>query len=174
MLEFAEEATNSLDQDLLLLAKGLHNKEVKQRMRQYEKFLDGPMAELTDFATKYGERIREALSNFTTGPATYIPGAQIAGDKLRTFSDKPTISGPLVCQLCEANFTTEKDFARHKIADHAGEVEYRKRVLYLMAEAGPRPITAQEKRIIVQNFARFQQYCRLGSPHRLKRCCSAC
>ena len=76
---------------------------------------------------------------------TYVPGSEIDGDELRTFRDKPILSGPLVCQLCEADFTNEKDFARHKISDHAGDNEYRTRVLYLMAEAGPRPITAQEK-----------------------------
>ena len=47
--------------------------------------------------------------------------------------------------------------------DHGGENEYRKRVLYLMAEAGHRPITGQEKRIMVQNFAHFQQWCFPGS-----------
>ena len=57
----------------------------------------------------------------------------------------------------------EEDFARHKEKHHAGEKEYRKRVLFLMAEAGCLPITAQEKRLMVQNFAHFQQFCHPGS-----------
>ena len=85
------------------------------------------------------------------------------GDELRVFSERPVVTGPLVCRLCETDFVTEQDFARHKQQEHAGEQEYRKRVLYLMAEAGCRPITAQEKRLMVQNFAHFQQFCHPGS-----------
>ena len=70
---------------------------------------------------------------------------------------------PAASQLCESDSLTEEDFARHKLEHHAGEAEYRKRVLYLMAETGCRPITAQEKRIMVQNFAHFQQFCHPGS-----------
>ena len=66
----------------------------------------------------------------------------------------------MVCLLCESDFTTEKDLARHLESAHAVLPEYRKRVLHLMAEAGSRPLTGQEKRLIVQNFSRFQQYCR--------------
>ena len=68
-----------------------------------------------------------------------------------------------MCQLCEFDSVTEKDFARHKQQAHAGEAECRKRVLFLMAETGCRPIAAQEKRLMVQNFAHFQQFCHPGS-----------
>ena len=64
-----------------------------------------------------------------------------------------------MCQLCDADFISEKSFSEHKKQCHAGECEYRKRVLYLMEGQGCRPITGQEKRIMVQNFAHFQQYC---------------
>ena len=94
---------------------------------------------------------------------------------------RPVVSGPLVCQFCESDFLTEEDFARHKFEHHAGEAEYRKRVLYLMAETGCRPITAQEKRIMVQNFAHFQQFCHPGSKanrfsggQEVPRCEAAC
>ena len=73
------------------------------------------------------------------------------------------LSGPLVCQLCDADFITEREFGKHKDCEHAGEKEYRKRVLYLVSKAGCRPITGQEKRIMVQNFARFQQFSRPGA-----------
>ena len=92
-----------------------------------------------------------------------MPGDEILGDALRSFVNEPTITGPLVCQLCDATFLYDGDFAQHKQKVHAGENEYRKRVLWLMEESGCRPITGQEKRMIVQNFAHFQQFSRPGA-----------
>ena len=93
----------------------------------------------------------------------------------------PLICGPLVCQLCEAEFVYDDDFASHQIADHAGESEYRKRVLWLLQQRGCQPITAQEKRLMVHNFVAFQQFSRIGSGgntfHRgpeVPRCEAAC
>ena len=57
----------------------------------------------------------------------------------------------------------DADFAAHKEKVQSGENEYRKRVLFLMEQAGNRPVTGQEKRIIVQNFAHFQQFSRPGA-----------
>ena len=54
------------------------------------------------------------------------------GNQLRVFSERPVLTGPLVCQLCESDFVADEDFARHKQQHHAGEAEYRKRVLFLM------------------------------------------
>jgi len=110
----------------------------------------------------FKERVERALT-MPQGKATYVPGDEIEGEELRSFSDKPILSPPLVCQLCEAGFLTESAFTDHKKHEHGGDNEYRKRVLFLMAEAGHRPITAQEKRIMVQNFAHFQQYCHPGA-----------
>ena len=76
--------------------------------------------------------------------ACYVPGDQIAGDQLRTFNDQPILAPPVVCQLCDAGFVSESQFQQHLLHDHGGENEYRKRVLYLMMEAGHRPISAQE------------------------------
>ena len=163
MQAFADEACNKLEQELLILSCGDRTRSLLRRLKQYKDFVQDAASKDTEFAKKYAERILQVASSSSPGPATYIPGDEVAGEELRSFSDKPILSGPLVCQLCEADFTNEKDFDRHKKADHGGEHEYRKRVLFLMAEAGPRPITAQEKRIIVQNFARFQQYCRPGA-----------
>ena len=42
-------------------------------------------------------------------------------------------------------------------------MEYRKRVLFLMEERGTTPMTGQEKRLVVQNFAHFQQFSRPGA-----------
>ena len=67
------------------------------------------------------------------------------------------IVGPLVCHLCEdATLLYDADFAAHKDKVHSGENEYRKRVLFLMEQAGSRPVTGQEKRLIAQTFAHFQ------------------
>ena len=63
------------------------------------------------------------------------------GKRLRVFSEQPVITGLLVCQLCKSEFVSEEDFTRHKQQDNAGEAEYRKRVLFLMAESGCSPIT---------------------------------
>ena len=93
-----------------------------------------------------------------------MPGEEIEGDSLRSFSMDPIITGPLVCQLCDnTSFLYDADFAKHKDNVHSGECEYRKRVLFLMEHSGCRSITGQEKRIIVQNFAHFQQFSRPGA-----------
>ena len=74
------------------------------------------------------------------------------------------MSGPIVCQLCDnVNFLYDEDFAQHQRNVHCGVNEYRKRVLFLQQQRGPRAITGEEKRIIVQNFAHFQQFSRPGA-----------
>ena len=79
-----------------------------------------------------GEQVLEAAAR-ATSVACYVPGAEIVGDSLRTLSKEPIISGPLVCQLCDdRTFAYDADFAAHKENVHAGENEYRKRVLFLM------------------------------------------
>ena len=116
---------------------------------QYKDFIANPAAQTTDFAQKYKQRIL-AASQAPTSKGTYVPGDGIHGDELRTFADEPIICGPLVCQLCDKDFISEKSFADHKKTAHAGESEYRKRILYLYSERGCRPITAQEKRLMVE------------------------
>ena len=74
------------------------------------------------------------------------------------------MTSPLVCHLCDdATFLCDEDFANHKEKVHSGENEYRKRVLFLMEQSGSRPITGQEKRTIVHNFAYLQQFSRPGA-----------
>ena len=46
-------------------------------------------------------------------------------------------------QRASSDFLTDENFARHKFEHHAGEAEYRKRVLCLMAETGRRPIASE-------------------------------
>ena len=73
------------------------------------------------------------------------------------------ICGPLVCRLCNEDFISERSFVDHQKSCHGGESECRKRVVYLLTQDGYRPITGQEKRLMVQNFAHFQQYCNPGA-----------
>ena len=176
---FADEAENRLDQDLLLLASGTRTRDLQRRLKQYKTFLADADVANTEFAQKYKERLLNAAAQ--PGVGTFVPGSEIDGDELRTFADDPIISGPLVCQLCDADFISEKSFSEHKTHCHAGDREYRKRVLYLMEEQGCRPITGQEKRIMVQNFSHFQQYCYPGAKgnyfaegEEVPRCEAAC
>ena len=87
----------------------------------------------------------------------YVPGDEIRGEELHKFSDEPRLSAPLRCSLCGAGFLDEISFVRHVEAMHGPYPEYRKRVLFKMEEAGPRAITGEEKRLMVQNFNHFQQ-----------------
>ena len=118
----------------------------------------------------YKERLDLAMQR-TDGPRTFVPGEGIRGDSLRTFDANPVLTAPLVCQLCDEGFTLDRHFAQHIQTEHvldvhdvsSAEREYRKRVLYLMSLEGCRPITGQEKRIILQNCAHFQQFSRPGA-----------
>ena len=79
-------------------------------------------------------------------------------------SDDPLITSPLVCQLCDdASVVYGADFDAHKEKVHSGENEYREQVISLMEQSGCRPTTGQEKRLIVGNFAHFQQFSRPGA-----------
>ena len=131
-------------------------------MARYKAYMTDAALQNMPFVQESKDRVLQAASS-SAGPSQYIAGAEIDGDELRVFADQPIFCGPLVCQLCDANFVDESSFASHQTASHGGELEYRKRVLYLMEQSGNRPITAQEKRIMVQNFAHFQQFSRPGS-----------
>ena len=122
-----------------------------------------PAALQIDFVQQYKDQVsRAAAASCVLTP--YVAGDEIQGDALRSFSEDPIISGPLVCHLCEdATFMSDADFAAHKKLVHSGENEYCKRVLFLMEQSGSRPITGQEKRIMIQNFAYFQQFSRPGA-----------
>ena len=116
-----------------------------------------------DVVQKYKEVLTLATQTFS-GCGCYVPGDTIEGDALRSFASEPIISGPIVCQLCDnLNFLYDNDFALHQTKVHCGMNEYRKRVLFLQEQCGPRAITAEEKRIIVQDFAHFQQFSRPGA-----------
>ena len=160
---FAEEAANRLEQDLLMASSGMRTKQVMRRIRRYKKFFDEPALQQNELVLQYKAQMDQASQTFT-GCGCYVPGDTIEGDELRTFASQPRISGPIVCQLCDdATFLYEDDFSTHQKNVHCGVNEYRKRVLFLLEQCGPRAITAEEKRLIVQNFAHFQQFSRPGA-----------
>ena len=104
-----------------------------------------PALQQTSLVLHFKHRVNAAAAVALWLPQ-YVPGMAINGDALREFSSTPLLCDPLVCQLCEAEFLYDDDFASHQLTDHAGESEYRKRVLYLLQQRGCQPITAQEKR----------------------------
>ena len=160
---FHEEAANRFEQDLLMAMNGIRPQHVLRRIARYKKYMTHPGALEMDVVQKYKEQVLEAAAASDVLPP-YVAGCEIQGDALRTFSEEPIMTGPLVCHLCDdASFLYDEDFAKHKEKVHSGENEYRKRVLFLMEQAGNRPVTGQEKRIIVQNFAHFQQFSRPGA-----------
>ena len=59
---FADEAENRLDQDLLLLASGNRTRDLKRRLKKYQKFIADADAANTEFAQKYKERILTAAT----------------------------------------------------------------------------------------------------------------
>ena len=121
-----------------------------------------PALQQTSVALHFKNRVNAAAA-VALGLPQHVPGMAINGDAPREFSSTLLLCGPLVCQLCEAEFLYDDDFASHQDTEHAGESEYRKRVLHLLQRRGCQPITAQEKRLMVQNFAAFQQFSRIGS-----------
>ena len=120
-----------------------------RRISRYKKCMAQPAAQQMDFVQHCKDKaVQAAAASGVLRP--YVTGDEIQGDALRSFSEEPIITGPLVCHLCEnATFVYDDDFAAHKEKVHSGENEYRKRVLFLMEQSGNRPITGQEKRIIV-------------------------
>ena len=125
---FAEEASSRIDQGLLMLESGIRTKELLRRLAVYKELVSTASAQHEEFVQRYAKRVRQASATLA-GKSCYVPGSEVDGDELRVFSARPIITGPLVCQLCESDFLTEEDFARHKEKDHAGEAQYRKRVL---------------------------------------------
>ena len=160
---FAEEAENRLEQDLLMANSGMRTYKVMRRIKRYRKYFDEPALQDNALVLQYRQQMDQASQTFT-GCSCYVPGDTIEGDALRSFASEPVISGPIVCQLCDdASFLYDDDFAKHQRNEHCGVNEYRKRALFLQEQRGPHAITGEEKRIIVQNFAHFQQFSRPGA-----------
>ena len=159
---FADDAANRFEQDLLMFSNGIRPRELQRRLRRYQRYVGDPALQSRPEVQKYREQVQLTCAS-AAGRASYVAGQDIQGDALRTFACTPEACGPLTCQLCDADFLYEADFGVHKDTHHGGENEYRKRVLYLMDDVGCRPITAQEKRVMVQNFSHFQQFSRPGA-----------
>ena len=109
-----------------MLESGTRSKELLRRLAVYKELVSSALAHHEEFVRRYAERVRQA---------SVTRDSEVDGEELRVLSGRYIITGRLVCQLCESDFLTEEDFVRHKLEHHAGETEYRKRVLYVMAEA---------------------------------------
>ena len=125
-----------------MLESGIQTRPLLQRLAAYKGLVYRSADQHEELAQRFAERVRQASAT-PAGKSRYVPGTEVDGGELRVFSERPIITGPLVCQLCESDFLTEKVLALHTQEDHAGEAECRKRVLYLMAEAGCRARTAE-------------------------------
>ena len=83
------------------LEHGTPTWQVRERARKYKHYFEQRALQHTPTVWKYKEQVKRACSA-QHGARTYVPGAEIGGDALRTFQDAPVITGPLVCQLCES------------------------------------------------------------------------
>ena len=59
----------------------------------------------------------------------------------------------------------QRSFQKHVLAKHHSYAEYRKRVLFLNVQEGPRALTAAEKRHVVESYARHETCSMVGSGH---------
>eukprot|EP00812_Abedinium_dasypus_P007843 NODE_1_length_8589_cov_4.556480.p1 GENE.NODE_1_length_8589_cov_4.556480~~NODE_1_length_8589_cov_4.556480.p1 ORF type:complete len:2586 (+),score=446.46 NODE_1_length_8589_cov_4.556480:571-8328(+) len=162
---FADEAENRLEQDLLMVSNGCRTRVMLRRIRRYKTYMSHSALQGIPCVLRYKEQVlAAAAASADKAIRSYVPGDEVGvSDSLRDFSRTPILLGPLPCQLCDDVFVDESSFASHQIKAHGGEAEYRKRVLYLLQQSGPRPITAQEKRVMVQNFAHFQEFSHPGA-----------
>ena len=94
---FADEAANRIEQDLLMATNGFRPKEVMRHVYRYKKLLTNAGKHDLDIVGKYKEQVFQAAAAFQ-GLLPYVPGDMIQGDALRSFSEAPLITGPLVCQ----------------------------------------------------------------------------
>ena len=145
-----------------MATSGMRRKDVMRRIQRYKTFFHEPALQQNATVLQYKSLMQQAAQTFN-GCGCYVPGDNVKGDALRSFASAPQISGPIVCQLCDATFLYEDDFAAHQTNAHCGVNEYRKRVLFLQEQCGPKAIAGEEKRLIVQNFAHFQQFSRPGA-----------
>ena len=70
----------------------------------------------------------------------------------------------VVCLLCHEGFRSNEALGRRAKAHHSGRSEYRKRVAYMMQEAGLQPMLPWHKRQMLASHAFFARYSVPGSP----------
>ena len=96
----------------------------------------------------------------------FIPSEKVGPEtELYKWPDLSVATAPLVCQLCGAGFMDQRSFQKHVLGKHHSYAEYRKRVLFLNVQEGPRALTAAEKRHVVQSYARHETCSMVGSGH---------
>ena len=72
---------------------------------------------------------------------------------------RPFASPPIVCQLCHQGFRSVEVLYEHVTQKHGNWAEYRKRVFFLAQEGGLKPLLFWNKRLMLQSFSYFQQFC---------------
>jgi hypothetical protein len=107
---FANVAGKRHEQDLLMMTHGLRSKPLLRRVQHYKRHVSAPLLQNRPLAQQYEDQIL-ATASAASGLAMYVSGDDIAGDVLRVSKDQPLLSGPLVCQLCGADFVYEQVFA---------------------------------------------------------------
>ena len=96
-----------------MASNGIRTRVVLERLKRYKAYMTQPGAEELDVVNKYKDQVLNAIVSSGAAPP-YVPGDEILGDTLRSFVKEPTITGPLVCQLCPA---TKKRRVQHFISE---------------------------------------------------------
>ena len=87
----------------------------------------------------------------------YTPSDVVGSDTFgQHWTVHPCVSPPIVCELCGQGFLHVGALKNHCEQKHANYAEYAKRMLFRQEETGPREISHQEKRNLIQSFAQFQ------------------
>ena len=100
-----------------MYTSGHRNQKIRRRMARYKAYMTDAALKNMPVVQQYKDRVLQAASS-SAGPSQYIARAEIDGDELRVFADQPIFCGPLVCQLCDANFVDDSSFANHQTASH--------------------------------------------------------
>ena len=149
--------------DLADTTMGKPSRRLLRKLKQLDRIKD--LKEVNDYRDRIVDALTlaHALREGSQGKREYIPGEDIRGAELFAFAEEPRLSAPIRCSLCGAGFLLDRDFLHHVEDAHGPYAEYRKRVLFKMEEKGPCRLTGEEKRLIIQNVAYFQQYSEPGS-----------
>ena len=112
----------------------------------------------------------------------YIPVDEVGPTtSLVAWHATPVVPPPCFCRLCGGGFATTNAFRAHMDAEHGGEAEYRKRVIYHLKEGPPYKVLPQEKRAMIHGFAEAQRFSVEGARtngwvrgRKVERCERAC
>ena len=84
----ADDAANRLEQDVLMARSGMRPRRGMERVARYKKYMTQLGGEELDVVQKYKDQVLQAAAS-SSAPARYVPGDEIDGDSLRSFSACP-------------------------------------------------------------------------------------